>query len=97
MPEVVGPPPRKSIYATHGFAVAATMEDGVKRSVSVHLLENGHYNVAITTDWPDAQPLTTSLSISRAGLQILADALLEAVHNMHSWPSPQPENRYAET
>lgn len=77
---------------THGFSVKG--EDGsAKREVEITLFEDGSYGIIFTTVWDGkADPVVTKLHLSRDGFSLFFEAIIEAMMNMHKWPTaPEPE------
>jgi hypothetical protein len=80
----------KKLIATHGFQ--CDLKDGiafdkVDRSVVVAMFDTGSYGVSIITNWPDSKdPMVTKFQLSRDGLRLLTEALVEATTNMHLHP-----------
>jgi hypothetical protein len=73
------------LKTTHGL-VAESVDDGVTRTFNVCLLEDGSFGLSLCTDWGNGEEVKTLMRVHRRGLEVLADALNEALRNIRAYP-----------
>lgn len=77
--------PADALAPTHGL-VATSNVGGVARKVRVAKLADQSFGVMLTTDWGAGRPpAVTQMRLCPEALDLLAQALNEAVCNMHSY------------